>query len=445
MISKLRRQRCLLLIAIAVVLAACHPPNQLFADQPLQAGEPLKIGVIVPETGTYAKISLPIIDALLLMRDTVNACGGVNRAPISLVFYDHEAERQTEATGMRHLVNDVDVHGIVAALIEPLSIDTLAIALDRDVSVISPTTTATVQPKRRLSLRGWGQLSLTETQQGRALAKLAIAQGWQRAGLLVSDTDSGLRFARAFTPVFESLDGVVVNNGPMLAPAEPLMESESGSFFSTAAPSEESDAAAADTSDAVALARTVDVLVASLDGPQGYSLLKSVVEQAPGLPVLLTHSQALAIFGEGRFQHLDPNRPYVLSGAMGLLPPVDTDVLQTLASRWQDADKFQWGEYVPQAWDAATLLVLAAEAAGRNWRSGIQERLKEVANPPGVRVTQVCEGLTQLRKGAMINYQGASGTVDLGTEGQLSVTSQYRRWQLSASGKIRWGDSITLR
>ncbi|MGF1513802.1 MAG: ABC transporter substrate-binding protein [Elainellaceae cyanobacterium] len=438
-------------IALSAVLAgACQAPSQLFVDQPLQTGEPLKIGVLVPD-GDYSTISLPIIDAMLLMRDTVNACGGVNQAPVSLAFYDYDADRRTEAMGLKHLVNDVGVHGVVAMLSDPVSLNTLAIALDQNVGVVSPNATTTVQAKRRSALRGWGQLSLSEAQQGRALARLAIAQGWQRANLLTSDTEPGLRFAQTFIRAFEALGGTVVNRNRLARyPSDqPAGSGRSGPFLATPAPTKaqrtvlDAPAIEALTRD---LTRDVDVLVASLDGRRGYRLLRSVIEQNSGdRPILLTHSAALPAFGEGRWQRINADNPYVFSGAQGLMPAVNTDILQALRARWQSAETLQWGEYAPQAWDAAALLVLAAEAAGRNWRAGLQAKLKPVANPPGVRVTQICEGLAHLRKGVMINYQGASGAVDLGTDGQLAATAQYRRWQISNSGKIRWGDNVTLK
>ncbi|MGF1536506.1 MAG: ABC transporter substrate-binding protein [Elainellaceae cyanobacterium] len=437
-------------IATIALLPGCQASSPLFADQPLQAGETLKIGALLPESGPYSPVSLPIVNALLLMRDTVNACGGVNQAPVSLAFYDHEVNRQTEVAGIKYLVNQAGVHAIVAALSEPVSSDVLAIALDRNVSVISPTATTTLH-KRHASPEGWAQLDFTEVQQARALAKLAVSQGWERANLLISDTDKGQRFAQTFIQIFESRGGTVVNgDAPVRAPSDPPTDAERSRPRLSLNPSPESEQPASPSSeDLSSLLRDVDVLVADLDGRRGYDLLQTAIEQrqAQGqgqLPILLSHNVALTAFGEGRWQRINPSQPYVFGGAMGLMPAVNTDILQALKARWQGTEALQWGEYAPQAWDAAALIVLAAEAAGQNGRIGIRTNFKQVANPSGVRVTQVCEGLAHLRRGVMINYQGASGTVDLGTNGQLAVTSQYRRWQILDSGQIRWGDSTTL-
>ena len=442
----LRSGRHLLTLVLAGWLTACQSPNPLFADQPLQTGETLKLGVIVSETGPYAAVGVPILSALLLLRDTVNACGGVNRAPISLVIYDNGGDRDGPAAGLRYLVNDVGVHAIVAAFKAPVEADELAIALDKNVSLLSPTTSTTVQPQRRSSLKGWGQLSLTETQQAQALAKLAIARQWQRAALLVSDADHGQRFKRAFTHTFEALGGSIVVPSPSIDYSDSRSAASRTGTPSTPFASSPEQTEAAEVARLTALIRNTDVLVASLHDRRGYRLLKSTLQQAPGsVPVLLTHSAALPLFGESRWRRFSADEPYSLSGATGLLPGEDSDSLRSLRARLESDDALKWGEYAPQAWDAGALIVLAAEAAGRNGRPGIQTELKHVANPPGVAVTQVCEGLAQLRKGAMINYQGASGRVDLGSDGQLVVNARYRIWQLLESGRLRWGDSIMLK
>ncbi|WP_254721897.1 hypothetical protein [Kovacikia minuta] len=80
--------------------------------------------------------------------------------------------------------------------------------------------------------------------------------------------------------------------------------------------------------------------------------------------------------------------------------------------------------YDPNTWDAAALMVLAAEAAKSPTSTAIKENLREVANPPGEAVTDVCQALSLIRAGKKVNYQGASGSVDLNPQGD--VTGTYR-------------------
>ncbi|MGA7932172.1 MAG: amino acid ABC transporter substrate-binding protein, partial [Kovacikia sp.] len=65
----------------------------------------------------------------------------------------------------------------------------------------------------------------------------------------------------------------------------------------------------------------------------------------------------------------------------------------------------------------------------------IKSKIREVSNPPGTEVTDVCEGLKLLRAGQKINYQGASGNVDIDANGD--VVGSYDVWQVEPDGKLK--------
>ena len=79
-------------------------------------------------------------------------------------------------------------------------------------------------------------------------------------------------------------------------------------------------------------------------------------------------------------------------------------------------------------------MVLAAQAAKANTGVGIQSKITEVANAPGTEVADVCEGLKLLREGKDINYQGASGNVDIDKNGD--VVGVYDVWSVANDGKL---------
>lgn len=99
------------------------------------------------------------------------------------------------------------------------------------------------------------------------------------------------------------------------------------------------------------------------------------------------------------------------------------------------------GEFAPQSWDATALLVLAAQAAKENTGKGIANKIREVSNAPGVEVTDVCEGLKLLKEGKDINYQGASGNVDVDANGD--VIGIYNVWSVEADGKLKTIDKVS--
>jgi branched-chain amino acid transport system substrate-binding protein/neutral amino acid transport system substrate-binding protein len=107
------------------------------------------------------------------------------------------------------------------------------------------------------------------------------------------------------------------------------------------------------------------------------------------------------------------------------------DFKQKYSARYQRQPKI----YDPNTWDAAALLVLAAEAAKTPTGTGIRDKLRQVANPPGEEVTDVCRALALIREGRKINYQGASGTVDFSDQGD--VTGSYDIWTIQPDGELK--------
>jgi ABC-type branched-subunit amino acid transport system substrate-binding protein len=98
--------------------------------------------------------------------------------------------------------------------------------------------------------------------------------------------------------------------------------------------------------------------------------------------------------------------------------------------------------YDPNSWDAAAVILLAAEAAKANTGAAIQSKISEVANAPGEEVTDVCQALALVREGKDINYQGASGTVDFNAQGD--VVGKYDIWTIADDGKLTVKSTVSV-
>jgi neutral amino acid transport system substrate-binding protein len=132
---------------------------------------------------------------------------------------------------------------------------------------------------------------------------------------------------------------------------------------------------------------------------------------------------------------------YLLSGAIGTTPGSNGKALEAFKKLWQQKKGGTPGEYAPQAWDAAALLVLAAQSAKENTGVGISSKIREVAEGSGTEVSDVCEGLKLLKAGTKINYQGASGDVDVDANGD--VLGVYDVWTVGDDGKITVIDQVS--
>ena len=85
--------------------------------------------------------------------------------------------------------------------------------------------------------------------------------------------------------------------------------------------------------------------------------------------------------------------------------------------------------------------MLAAEAAKSNTGEGIQSIIREVSAGPGEEVTDACEAMALVREGKPVNYQGASGNVDIDENGD--VVGSYDVWTVKPDGTLAVIDTVT--
>jgi len=384
----------------------------------------LKIGTLLPTTGDLASIGQQMVGAVPLLVDTVNACGGVNGKNVTLVQVDDQTDPKAGAAGMTKLATLDKVAGVVGSFASSVSTAAVSVAVPNKVMIVSPGSTSPVftDKAKKGDFKGfWARTAPPDTYQALALAQLANKKGFKRVSTVVINNDYGVGFEKAFVETFEKLGGTVVNKN------NPVRYDPKAQTF--------------DTEAAAAFAGKPDAVVAVLYAETGSLLLKAAYQQGlmKGVQVLLTDGVKSPTFpeqvgkgGDGKF---------ILTGALGTVPGSDGKALEAFNKLWKDKKGGSPGEYAPQAWDAAALLVLAAQAAKDNTGVGISSKIREVSAGPGTEVTDVCEGLKLLKEGKDINYQGASGNVDVDANGD--VLGVYDVWTVGEDGKISAIDKVT--
>lgn len=394
------------------------------SNAPATTAKGLKIGSLLPSTGDLAAIGQQMVAAVPSLVETVNACGGVNGEPVTLVAQDDQTDPRAGAAAMTKLAEVDRVAGVVGSFASSVSSAAIPIAARNKVMLISPGSTSPVFTERakKGDFNGyWARTAPPDTYQALALAKLASEKGFKRVSTVVINNDYGVGFEKAFVQAFKKLGGTVVNE------ANPTRYDPKATTFETEA--------------AAGFSGKPDAVVAVLYEETGSLLLKSAYQQgvSQGVQVMLTDGVKSAGFPT-KVGKSDDGK-FIATGAIGTVPGADGKALKALTDLWQSKRNQPPGEYVPQSWDAAALLVLAAQAAKANTGAGIQSKIREVANAPGTEVSDVCEGLKLLREGKDINYQGASGNVDIDQNGD--VVGVYDVWQVSADGKLATIDKVT--
>ena len=410
-----------LAVASGLLAVGCQPTTPTGETSPTPStstnNQGLKIGSLLPLTGDLASIGQQMAGAVPLLVEQVNACGGVNGQNVTLISQDDQTDPVAGTTAMTKLAEVDQVAGVVGSYASSVSGAAIGVAARNKVVLISPGSTSPVFTERakRGELKGfWARTAPPDTYQALALAQLAKEKGFKRVSTVAINNDYGVGFEKAFVSAFKKLGGTIVNE------AKPTRYDPKATTF--------------DTESAAAFANKPDAVVAILYEETGSLLLKSAYQQgvSQGIQIMLTDGVKSAGF-PGKVGKSSDGK-FIIGGAIGTVPGADGKALQSLTKLWQTKKNQPPGEYVPHSWDAAALLTLAAEAAKANTGVGVQSKIREVANAPGTEVSDVCEGLKLLKSGQDINYQGASGNVDIDENGD--VLGVYDVWTVTNDGKL---------
>jgi ABC-type branched-subunit amino acid transport system substrate-binding protein len=421
-------------IAFLMLLAACgNAPtasNQTSespaGESPAATGEGLKLGTLLPLTGDLAQYGKPMQESVDLLVQTVNACGGALGQPITLISEDDQTDPAAGAAGMTKLAEVDRVAGVVGAAGSAVSSAAVDIAVRNQVVEISPSSTSPTFTERasKGEFNGfWYRTAPPDTYQGEALAKLAQEQGFKRVAVLAINNDYGNGLVQSFVSAFKELGGEVVNeaNPTLYAPTATTFDSELGAAFNG-----EPDAVMM-----VAYPETGSLILKAAQ-EQGFLGGKTKMLLTDGMKT----DELANLVGKG------PDGQFIATGVLGTAPSAGGPAIEAFRQLYTGKFNRDPQVYDPNSWDAAALLVLAAEAAKANTGEAIKAQIPNVANPPGDEVSDVCQALTLVREGKDINYQGASGTVDLNNDGD--VAGAYDVWTVTEDGKIAVQSTITV-
>ncbi|MBD1822705.1 ABC transporter substrate-binding protein [Cyanobacteria bacterium FACHB-DQ100] len=414
-----------LTLSVGLLAAACQestpPTGQGGTASPAGSAAPaggLKIGSLLPSTGDLASVGQQMVNAVPMLVDAVNQCGGVNGQPVTLVSVDDQTDPAAGAEGMTRLAEREKVAGVVGSFASSVSTAAIPIAVRNKVVLISPGSTSPVftQQAKEGKYQGyWARTAPPDIYQAQALAKLASERNLKTAGTIVINNDYGVGFEREFVKSFEALGGKVTNK-------------DRPTRYDPKATTVEAEAAAA-------FAGNPQVVMAVMYADTGSLIAKSAYEQgkSQNMQFLFTDGVYSQDFvdkvGKGQ------NNRSIVAGALGTVPGASGAGLAAFTKLWEEKQKRPLVAYAPHAWDAAAILALAAQAAKSNTGEAMKDKLREVTNAPGEVVTDVCKGLELLRQGKDINYQGASGDVDIDAAGD--VVGSYDVWTVEPDGKLK--------
>ncbi len=385
----------------------------------------LKLGALFPITGDLSSIGQNMPIAAQLAVDTINACGGVNGKPVTLVKEDDQTDPVAGTSAITKLTEVDRVVGVVGSFASSVSTAALDVAVRNKVMMISPGSTSPIFTDRakKGEFNGfWARTAPPDTYQAQALAALAEKEGFNNVSTVVINNDYGVAFEQQFVNAFSKAGGNILDKDKPVRydPKATTLDSEASAAF----------------------ANQPDAVAAVLYAETGSLLLQAAFKQGltKDVTVLLTDGVYSEDFTKQVGKTADGTS--IIAGALGTVPGADGKALADFTVLWKEktGDK-PVTAFVPHTWDATILLMLAAQSAGNNSGEGIKSNIREVSGGEGTEVTDPCQGMELLRKGEKINYQGASGNVDIDENGD--VIGVYDVWRVNPNGSLEVIDKIS--
>lgn len=387
----------MLLIAGAFLLAA-----------PAIAADTVKIGALIPMTGDLQAYGGPCLNGVKLAVDDINAQGGLLGKKLEIKVGDTQTKPQAGIDAAQKLVSVENVFGIVGALSSGVTIPTSQSAsMVAHVPQVSPASTSPVIT----TLDDNDYLFRTvpsDAFQGVALAEVIKEAGYKNMATLYVNNDYGEGLAVAFKDAFVNKGGKVSQS----LPYEPGNASYRGEL-----------AKAADGG--------AEALLLIGYPENGITILRQALEE--GYFSKFVYSDGLKAP-----EIIDAIGAKYLNGGFGTAPQALTDT--PAAQYFLDSYKKMFGEvppkpYIDTSYDAAFVLALAAQKAGKAEGEAVRDALRDVANPPGEVVIpgEWKKAVDLLAAGKDINYQGASGSVDFTSTGDVGGT--FAHWAIE-NGEI---------
>lgn len=386
-------------------------------------GNGLKLGTLAPTTGDLSSIGQNWPAAVQLAVDTINECDGVNEAQVSLMTEDSQTDPSAGSSAMTKLAEVDKVAGVVGAFASSVSGAAVDVAVRNKVMMVSPGSTSPVFTERAQNdeFNGyWARTAPPDTYQSQALAALAQKQGFKNVSTVAINNDYGVGFEKQFVQAFNERGGKIVGTPTRYDAKAATLDTEAKKSFG--------------------IKPKPDAVAAILYAETGSLLLKSAFEQglSDGVTVLLTDGVYSPDFIKQVGKTADGKS--IIAGSLGTVPGANGAALADFTTLWNDKVGKELTAYVPHNWDATVLMMLAAEASDANTGEGIKSKILEVANAPGTEVSDACKAMELVRSGEDIDFQGASGNVDIDENGD--VVGSYDVWQVGEDGTLSVIDKV---
>lgn len=385
-------------VLLAVVLAGCHEPGH-GAD-----GDELVIGSVLPATGGLSAYGPAARTAVDLAVDHVNDAGGVNGQDVRHVAEDSETTEEAASSAVSNLLNVENIHALIGPMGSGMSMAVVDQVIAAEIPMVSPSNTG--PDFTTLDDGGWYWRTVpSDALQGAVMAMVLEEHGHRTISIIAANDAYGVGFGEVLERSFTGDGGTIL---------EFVRYDREGADYTS-----DVDAAATGGPEAIVL----------IGYPQeGRVLLQNAFERGhigEGSDIEWYFSEGFR--AQSFVDEMHEQSPGLLNGYWGTTPEQNTN--QGFLDDYRAAQGEEPALFADRTYDAAVLVMLAAEKCGCTDGAGIRDSLRDVQNAPGEEVVyDVARALELIRDGQDIQWTGAAGPMEWDDVGDVSAP--YATWRI---------------
>jgi branched-chain amino acid transport system substrate-binding protein len=348
----------------------------------------LKIGTVLPQTGSLAFLGPPEFAGVNLAVKEINEAGGVLGNKVE-VFEGDSSDTSTNiasTTADQMISRGSDV--IIGAASSSVSLSIIDKITSAGVMQISPANTSPELSSYDDNGLYW-RTAPPDTFQGQVLAEVVTSAGSKSPAVLVLQDSYGEGLAKNFKSNFEEAGGTLAGDPIFYDPKAATFDAEVGQ--------------------AKALNPDGIVLI-------GFEESKKIIQELIKQGIGPDKTQLYLVDGN-LSNSLGKGLPKgTLSGTLGTLPGAEAS--EDFQKSLTDVDpKLEDFAYAPESYDAVVVAALAAIAADSDAAPDMAGKMVEVTSGDGEPCLSFAECSGYLGEGKSINYSGQSGPIDFQDNG----------------------------
>jgi ABC-type branched-subunit amino acid transport system substrate-binding protein len=349
------------------------------------SSSPIVFGVLHPFTGAYASVGEAALQGVTVAASEINASGGILGHQLQIVHADTLGDPVDAVPAAQHMIATNHPVGIIGpggleigSIQRILDADQIPFEFEGGDTAFDNTTDPML----------WRD-SPSDLQEGVAMALYALQKGYKRAAFMMSSITTAQDFIPFIQGAYKNGGGTIVAN-ETLTPGLTSYRTE-----------------------ALKVAQAHPQVIFSQMEPPTAAVLTQNFKEIDNLaiPIVASDTSAAAEWIKAVTAAV-ANKAVVSCEGATATSPASTAFMKYFNQDYKGQQPLASATY---SYDATIALALAIDKAGTTNGPTYAKDIPLVTSPPGTVVYSYAQGLSDLKAGKKINYDGASGNMDYNT------------------------------